>query len=119
MTLALIPAPIIAAFNPPRRILMGPGPSDVYPTVLAAQSKPTVGHLDPLFVGMMDELKQLLQYAFQTRNEMTLAISAPVAVRHASTEFAVPWRKPAWVNRKSAIGRASWASPMPPWPHRN
>lgn len=77
MTLALIPAPIIAAFNPPRRILMGPGPSDVYPTVLAAQSKPTVGHLDPLFVGMMDELKQLLQYAFQTRNEMTLAISAP------------------------------------------
>jgi len=55
MTLALIPAPNIAAFNPPRRILMGPGPSDVYPTVLAAQSKPTVGHLDPLFVGMMDE----------------------------------------------------------------
>lgn len=77
MTLAMIPAPTIAAFNPPRRILMGPGPSDVYPTVLAAQSKPTVGHLDPLFVGMMDELKQLLQYAFQTRNEMTLAISAP------------------------------------------
>ncbi len=73
----MIPAPVIAAFNPPRRILMGPGPSDVYPTVLAAQSKPTVGHLDPLFVSMMDELKQLLQYAFQTRNEMTLAISAP------------------------------------------
>lgn len=75
--MSLIPAPNIAAFNPPRRILMGPGPSDVYPSVLAAQSKPTVGHLDPLFVGMMDELKQLLQYAFQTRNEMTLAISAP------------------------------------------
>ncbi|WP_423186475.1 pyridoxal-phosphate-dependent aminotransferase family protein [Alishewanella sp. d11] len=73
----MIPAPVITAFNPPRRILMGPGPSDVYPTVLAAQSKPTVGHLDPLFVSMMDELKQLLQYAFQTRNEMTLAISAP------------------------------------------
>lgn len=73
----MIAAPTINAFNPPRRILMGPGPSDVYPAVLAAQSKPTVGHLDPLFVAMMDELKQLLQYAFQTRNEMTLAISAP------------------------------------------
>lgn len=73
----MIPAPTLAAFNPPRRILMGPGPSDVYPAVLAAQSKPTVGHLDPLFVTMMDEVKQLLQYAFQTKNEMTLAISAP------------------------------------------
>lgn len=73
----MIPAPMIAAFNPPRRTLLGPGPSDVYPQVLAAQSKPTVGHLDPLFVAMMDELKQLLQYAFQTKNEMTLAISAP------------------------------------------
>lgn len=69
--------PIIAAFNPPRRILMGPGPSDVHPQVLAAQAKPTVGHLDPLFITMMDELKQLLQYAFQTRNDMTLAVSAP------------------------------------------
>lgn len=73
----MIPAPVIAAFNPPQRTLLGPGPSDVYPQVLAAQSKPTVGHLDPLFVTMMDELKQLLQYAFQTRNDMTLAISAP------------------------------------------
>jgi alanine-glyoxylate transaminase/serine-glyoxylate transaminase/serine-pyruvate transaminase len=56
---------------------MGPGPSDVYPQVLAALSRPTVGHLDPLFIGMMDELKSLLQYAFQTRNEVTMAISAP------------------------------------------
>ena len=77
MQQALLPAPKIAAFLPPQRILMGPGPSDVYPQVLAAQARPTVGHLDPLFVGMMDELKQLLQYAFQTRNEMTLAVSAP------------------------------------------
>ena len=69
--------PVISAFEPPRRILMGPGPSDVFPQVLAAQARPTVGHLDPLFIGMMDELKQLLQYAFQTKNEMTLAVSAP------------------------------------------
>ncbi|UXK10515.1 alanine--glyoxylate aminotransferase family protein [Shewanella putrefaciens] len=73
----MLPAPHFTAFNPPRRILMGPGPSDVYPEVLAAQSRPTVGHLDPLFVGMMDELKSLLQYAFQTKNEMTMAVSAP------------------------------------------
>ncbi|MBV7316793.1 alanine--glyoxylate aminotransferase family protein [Shewanella sp. NIFS-20-20] len=73
----MIVAPQFKAFNPPRRILMGPGPSDIYPQVLAAQSKPTVGHLDPLFVGMMDELKTLIQYAFQTTNEMTVAISAP------------------------------------------
>lgn len=73
----MLPVPHFTAFNPPRRILMGPGPSDVYPEVLAAQSRPTVGHLDPLFVGMMDELKSLLQYAFQTKNEMTMAVSAP------------------------------------------
>jgi len=73
----MLPVPTIPAFMPPRRILMGPGPSDVYPEVLAAQSRPTIGHLDPLFVGMMDELKSLIQYAFQTQNEMTLAVSAP------------------------------------------
>jgi len=73
----MLPVPQISAFNPPRRILMGPGPSDVYPEVLAAQAKPTIGHLDPLFVNMMDELKQLILYAFQTKNEMTLAVSAP------------------------------------------
>ncbi|MCS6175497.1 pyridoxal-phosphate-dependent aminotransferase family protein [Shewanella baltica] len=73
----MLPAPRFTAFNPPRRILMGPGPSDVYPEVLAAQSRPTIGHLDPLFVGMMDELKSLIQYAFQTKSEMTMAVSAP------------------------------------------
>lgn len=77
MQQAMLKAPKIEAFSPPRRILMGPGPSDVHPQVLAAQARPTVGHLDPLFIGMMDELKQLLQYAFQTQNEMTLAVSAP------------------------------------------
>lgn len=77
MLQTMLPAPKIDAFLPPRRILMGPGPSDVHPQVLAAQARPTVGHLDPLFIGMMDELKQLLQYAFQTQNEMTLAVSAP------------------------------------------
>lgn len=67
----------IQSFTPPHRILMGPGPSDIYPQVLQALSKPTIGHLDPLFVQMMDELKQLLKYAFQTENEFTIAVSAP------------------------------------------
>ena len=65
------------SFNPPRRILMGPGPSDISPQVLNAMSRPVIGHLDPLFVGMMDEVKQLLQYAFQTENAFTIALSAP------------------------------------------
>ncbi|BFN30129.1 alanine--glyoxylate aminotransferase family protein [Vibrio harveyi] len=67
----------IQSFIPPHRILMGPGPSDISPQVLQALSRPTVGHLDPLFIAMMDELKQLLKYAFQTENEFTIAVSAP------------------------------------------
>lgn len=56
---------------------MGPGPSDVPPRVLQAMARPTIGHLDPLFLGLMDEMKALLQYAFKTRNELTLPVSAP------------------------------------------
>lgn len=56
---------------------MGPGPSDIHPRVLAALSRPTIGHLDPAFIAMMDEIKSLLQYAFQTRNPLTLPVSAP------------------------------------------
>lgn len=67
----------IGSFYPPQRTLMGPGPSDIYPQVLQALSRPTIGHLDPKFIGMMDELKQLLQYAFQTTNTFTIAVSAP------------------------------------------
>ncbi|MBY6108508.1 alanine--glyoxylate aminotransferase family protein [Ferrimonas balearica] len=67
----------IQPFNPPRRTLMGPGPSDVHPQVLQALGKPTVGHLDPTFIAMMDEVKALLQYAFQTENAFTIAVSAP------------------------------------------
>ncbi len=65
------------SFNPVPRTLMGPGPSDINPRVLAALSRPTIGHLDPQFVGMMDEVKALLQYAFQTKNELTIPVSAP------------------------------------------
>jgi alanine-glyoxylate transaminase/serine-glyoxylate transaminase/serine-pyruvate transaminase len=65
------------SFYPPRRILMGPGPSDVSPRVLGALARPTIGHLDPQFVTLMDDIKNLLQYAFQTDNALTLPVSAP------------------------------------------
>lgn len=65
------------SFYPPQRTLMGPGPSDVSPRVLGALGRPTIGHLDPLFVELMDDIKGLLQYAFQTENELTLPVSAP------------------------------------------
>ena len=67
----------ITSFHPPRRTLMGPGPSDVYSRVTEALSRPTIGHLDPEFVRMMDEVKTLLQYAFRTKNPLTLPVSAP------------------------------------------
>jgi alanine-glyoxylate transaminase / serine-glyoxylate transaminase / serine-pyruvate transaminase len=67
----------IKPFHPPIRTLMGPGPSDVHPRVLEAMARPTIGHLDPQFVAMMDELKRLLQYAFRTANALTIPISGP------------------------------------------
>ena len=47
-------------FNPPHRILLGPGPSEVAPSVLRAMSAPMVGHLDPYFLGLLDETKELM-----------------------------------------------------------
>lgn len=68
---------MITSFYPPLRTLMGPGPSDVHPRVLSAMARPTIGHLDPAFIGMMDEIKQLLQYALKTENPLTMPVSAP------------------------------------------
>ena len=65
------------AYIPPQRLLLGPGPSDISPRVLQAMAKPTIGYLDPSFVTMMEELKSLLRYAFQTKNAMTFPVSGP------------------------------------------
>jgi alanine-glyoxylate transaminase/serine-glyoxylate transaminase/serine-pyruvate transaminase len=65
------------SFHPPLRTLMGPGPSDVNPRILEAMSRPTIGHLDPVFVTMMDGMKDLLRYAFQTDYELAMPVSAP------------------------------------------
>ena len=64
-------------FYPPQRTLMGPGPSDVSTRVLAALAQPTIGHLDPCFIDLMDAIKAQLQYVFQSENPLTLPISAP------------------------------------------
>ena len=64
-------------FTPPPRRLMGPGPTMVHPRVLAASARPTIGHLDPAFAGLMDETKALLQHAFRTGNALTMPVSAP------------------------------------------
>lgn len=67
----MLPAPV----SPSRRILMGPGPSDVPHRVLAALAAPTVGHLDPYFLQIMDELQTMLRQVFCTQNKLTLAVS--------------------------------------------
>ena len=74
----------IQSFHPPVRTLMGPGPSDVNPRILEAMSRPTIGHLDPVFVAMMDEMKGLLRYAYQSDYELTMPVSiGPSRVRHS------------------------------------
>ncbi len=64
-----------AQISPPQRVLMGPGPSDIHPSVLATLAAPTVGHLDPYFLKVMDEVQSMLREVFQTTNQMTMAIS--------------------------------------------
>lgn len=65
------------SFEPTPRLLMGPGPSNVPNRVLRALAQPTVGHMDPQFIGLMEEVKELLRYAFQTENALTFPISGP------------------------------------------
>lgn len=75
-----IPALAIKSFHPPRRTLMGPGPSDVPQRILDAMARPTIGHLDPAFQTMMEETKTLLRYVFQTKNKLTFPVSGPGSV---------------------------------------
>ena len=66
---------IAGEFTPPARLLLGPGPSQVHPRVLRAMSAPLVGHLDPAFVAMMEDVKSLLRWVFATKNALTLPVS--------------------------------------------
>lgn len=72
MSTVAVPPPIC----PPIRILLGPGPSDIHPRVLEALGRPTVGHLDPYYLKIMDETQQMLREVFQTKNQLTMAVSA-------------------------------------------
>ena len=69
--------PALTDILPDRRTLMGPGPSNVHPRVLNATAHTTVGHLDPTFQTLMEEIKRGLRYAFQTSNALTFPVSAP------------------------------------------
>ncbi|CAG9766799.1 unnamed protein product [Ceutorhynchus assimilis] len=60
----------------PHKVLMGPGPSNAAPRILQALSQPVLGHMHPELFTIMDEIKKGIQYIFQTKNELTLAISA-------------------------------------------
>jgi alanine-glyoxylate transaminase/serine-glyoxylate transaminase/serine-pyruvate transaminase len=68
-------APDVGELTPPDRTLMGPGPSEVHPRVLRAMSTPLVGHLDPSFIEIMDEVQELLRYTFRTDNRWTIPVS--------------------------------------------
>jgi len=74
------PSKRIHSFHPPQRTLMGPGPTEIHPRVLTTMSQPAIGYLDPIFVEMMEELKTLLRYAYQTKNALTFPISGPGSV---------------------------------------
>ncbi|WP_026103357.1 alanine--glyoxylate aminotransferase family protein [Pseudanabaena sp. PCC 6802] len=67
--------PALAPLIMPNRLLLGPGPSNAHPDVLQAMSKPPVGHLDPAFLTLMDEIQALLRYTWQTENQLTIAVS--------------------------------------------
>ena len=70
----------ITSFHPPQRTLMGPGPTEIHPRVLTTMSQPAIGYLDPVFVEMMEELKTLLRYVYQTDNALTFPVSGPGSV---------------------------------------
>jgi alanine-glyoxylate transaminase/serine-glyoxylate transaminase/serine-pyruvate transaminase len=63
-------------FEPPRRVLLGPGPSPVEERVREAMAAPVLGHLDPLFLKCMDDIQEMLRYSFETENRVTIPISA-------------------------------------------
>jgi alanine-glyoxylate transaminase / serine-glyoxylate transaminase / serine-pyruvate transaminase len=76
-TLSMIPLqiPSPAPLALPERLLLGPGPSNANPAVLEAMKTSPLGHLDPAFLGVMDEIQAMLRYVWQTRNALTIAVS--------------------------------------------
>lgn len=74
--LTAIPTPPpFGQLNPPYRLLCGPGPGNAHPRVHAAMALPEIGHLDPAFISMMEDIKTMLRYTWQTKNEFTIPVS--------------------------------------------
>src|SRR4051794_132804 len=73
--IALTMSNLADQFVAPSRVLLGPGPSDVPPRVLQAMASPTIGHLVPKYLRDMDKTRHMLRQLFQTKNEMTMAVS--------------------------------------------
>ena len=76
-------------FQPPKRILLGPGPSPVDDRVLSAMAAPLLGHLDPLFLQCMDDVQSMLRYAFETENRVTVPKPRALALVQAETSTGV------------------------------
>src|SRR5947209_10086566 len=70
-----MPMQVLSQLNPSPRVLLGPGPSDVHPRVLAAMGTPLLGHLDPQFLQIMNETQELLRQTFRTANQLTFPVS--------------------------------------------
>jgi len=70
-----MPAPVVSELAPPVRLLLGPGPSMVHPRVYRAMTTPLLGHLDPRFLEIMNEVQAQLRWVFQTENPFTIAVS--------------------------------------------
>ena len=71
--------------EPPVRVLLGPGPSEIHPRVLRALGSSTVGHLDPYYLAIMNDMQRMLREVLQTQNPMTMAISATGSAGMEST----------------------------------
>src|SRR5688572_19260006 len=76
-----LPPPV----DPPVRVLMGPGPSEIHPRVLRAMAAGTVGHLDPYYLKLMNGMQEMLRTVFATKNTMTMAVSATGSAGMEST----------------------------------
>src|SRR5437868_10650597 len=89
-TLELMPS--YSPLRPPARLLLGPGPSMVAPRVYQALAQPIVGHLDPYFFELVEDIRRLLQIVFSTTNEFNIALSGTGSsgMEAAVANFAAP-----------------------------
>ena len=84
--------------DPPQRVLLGPGPSDVPTRVLQALASPTIGHLDPEYLQIMDDTRELMKRVFQTTNELTVAMpgTGSSGMETCVANLIEPWSMSMW-----------------------